>query len=155
MNLSKAYDTLNHELLIAQLHAYGFDESLLKLLHNYLLNRWYRTEVNNKFSSWAELLKDVPQGSVLGPLLFIIYLINSFFLPEYTVCNFADDTTFYACDSDLKSLINGLELDSLLMIEWFENNNMKLNQDKCHVTDFEHKYENVFFLCQSVNNLGE
>ena len=79
MNLSKAYDTLNHELLIAKLHAYGFDESLLKLLHKYLLNRWYRTEVNNKFSSWAELLKDVPQGSVLGPLLFIIYLNNSFF----------------------------------------------------------------------------
>ena len=147
MNLSKAYDTLNHELLIAKLHAYGFDESLLKLLHNYLLNRWYRTEVNNKFSSWTELLKDVPQGSVLGPLLFIIYLNNSFFLPECTVCNFADDTTFYACDNDLKSLINRLELDSLLMIEWFENNNMKLNQDKCHVTDFGYKYENVFFLC--------
>ena len=47
------------------------------------------------------------------------------------MCKFADDTTFYACDKDLRSLINRLEHDSLLAIEWFENNRMKLNQEKC------------------------
>ena len=64
---------------------------------------------------------------------------------EYTeVYNFADDTTFRACHKDLTSFINRLEHNSLLAIEWFENNNMKLNQDKCHLIVPRHKHENVF-----------
>ena len=57
------------------------------------------------------------------------------------MCNFADDTTFYACDKDLCSLINRLEHDSLLAIDLFENNLMKLNQEKCHflVSGYKHK----------------
>ena len=63
-----------------------------------------------------------------------IYLNDLVFLPEYTdVCIFADDTTFHACDKDLNSLINRLEHNNLLAIEWFENNYMKINQDKCHL----------------------
>ena len=68
-----------------------------------------------------------------------------FFLPESTdVCNYADDTTFYACDTDLKSLIQRLEHDSLLAIEWFENNSMKLNEDKCHLLVSGYKFENIW-----------
>ena len=68
-----------------------------------------------------------------------------FFLIESTeVCNFADDTTFYACDKDLNHLINRLEHDSFLVIEWFGNNSMKLNDDKCHLQISGHKYENVW-----------
>ena len=56
------------------------------------------------------------------------------FLTECTdVCNFADDTNFFACDSDLKHLMERLEHDTKLAIEWFENNYMKLNEDKCHL----------------------
>ena len=79
MDLSKAFDTLNQELLIAKLHAYEFEKSSLKLLHDCLSNRWYKTNVNNKFSSWAELLKGVPQVSVLRPFLFNTYLMVYFF----------------------------------------------------------------------------
>ena len=60
------------------------------------------------------------------------------------MCNFADDTTFYACDRDLRSLINRLEHNSLLAIECFENNHMKLNQEKCHLLVSGYKHENIW-----------
>ena len=63
---------------------------------------------------------------------------------SHEVCNFADDTTFHACDNDLNNLIKSLEHDAFLAIEWFETNNMKLNKDKCHLLVSEDKYENVW-----------
>ena len=72
MDLSKAFDTVNHDLLIAKLHAYSFDIKTLKLMHNYLRKRWQRTKVNSSFRTWSELLQGVSQGSVLGPILFNI-----------------------------------------------------------------------------------
>ena len=77
--------------------------------------------------------------------LIHIYLNDLFYLAESTnVCNFADDTTFYACDKDLNFLINRIEHNSYLAIEWFENNSMKLNQDKCHLLVSGFKYENIW-----------
>ena len=79
MDLSKAFDTLDHGLLIAKLHAYGFNRDSLKQINDHLFNRWQRTKINKSFSSWAELIQGVTQGSVLGPLLSNIYL-NDFIL---------------------------------------------------------------------------
>ena len=142
IDLSKAFDTLNHDILIAKLHAYGFTRESLKLIKSYLTNRWQRTKVNTNFSSWSELLIGVPQGSVLGPLLFNIYINELFYITEMTnVCNYADDTTFHACDSDLESLIQRLEHDSMLATEWFESNYIKLNGDKCHLLLSGYKHE--------------
>ena len=145
MDLSKAFDTINHELLLAKLHAYGFDKTSLSLIWNYLTNRWHRTKINMSFSSWEELLHGVPQGSVLGPLLFNIYFNDLFFIVEKTdATNYADDTTLYACDNDLSSLIRRLEHDALISIEWFESNYMKLNQGKCHFLISGTKYEQLW-----------
>ena len=145
MDLSKAFDTINNTLLIAKLNAYGFEKNALILIKSYLDNRWQTTKINTAFSSWIELLCGVPPGSALGPLLFNIYINDLFWINEHTdVCNFADDTTFYVCDDCLKSLINRLEHDSFLAIEWFQANYMKLNTDKCHLLLAGYKYEQVW-----------
>ena len=142
MDLSKAFDTINHDLLLAKLHGYGFDKQSLRFVKSYLTERWHRTKINQSFSSWAELLSGVPQGSVLGPILFNLYINDLFFIIEQTdICNYADDNTLNACDMSLENLLRRLEHDSLLAIEWFQSNNMKLNEDKCHllVSGFKHE----------------
>ena len=133
MDLSKAFDTINHELLIAKLDAYGFEESSLKIIMDYLSDRWQRTKVSSKFSSWSELLKGVPQGSILGPIFFNIYY-NDFvyFLENTEMCNFADDSTPFACGMEIDEVLNRLETDIDISIDWFYRNFMKLNESKCH-----------------------
>ena len=68
--LSKTFDTIKHDLLLAKLNSYGFSKKALKLIHNYSRNRWHRIKINKDFSAWQELLQGVSQGSVLGPLFF-------------------------------------------------------------------------------------
>ena len=75
----KAFDCLNHELLIAKLNAYGFTLPVLKLIHNYLSNRKQRVRVNDSNSLWQDILFGVPQGLILGTLLFNIFLADLYF----------------------------------------------------------------------------
>ena len=132
MDLSKAFDCVNHELLLAKLSAYGFSRDALVTIKDYLTNRWQRTKSNTAFSDWSELKVGVPQGSVLGPILFNIYLNDLLWtIEELDVCNFADDTTLHAIDKDLRNLQKKLETSSNVAIKWFKLNYMKLNSDKC------------------------
>ena len=87
----------------------------------------------------------MPQGSVLGPLLFSIYLNDLFFfLKDVVICNFADDTTTYISDECLENVLKSLEKNSMLAIGWFENNYMKLNTDKCRLIVSGYKHEQVW-----------
>ena len=77
-NLSKAFDCLPHRLIVAKLHAYGFSIESLKLINSYLTGRKQRVKINDQFSSWMDILFGVAQESILGPLLFNIFLCDSF-----------------------------------------------------------------------------
>ena len=84
MDLSKAFDTLIHRLLLAKLKACGLQPITLKQTENYLAGRFQRTKFNNSYSSWSEIIAGVLQGSILGPLLFNIFLNNFLSYPEDT-----------------------------------------------------------------------
>ena len=133
-DLSKAFDCLNHDLLIAKLNAYGFSLPALRLIHDYLSNRKQRARINNSYSTWMEIVFGVPQGSILGPLLFNIFLADLLFIVNSTdIANYANDNTPYATANDIDSLITSLEEASKSLFIWFDNNLMKSNADKCHL----------------------
>ena len=130
-DLSKAFDCLNHELLVAKLEAYGFSYSSLAFIDSYLSNRKQRTKVNNLFSSWSDIMSGIPQGSILGPLLFNIYLNDIFFfVNDDNLTNYADDNTPNTTALNTDALIDNLLHDTSILIKWFNDNYFKMNLDK-------------------------
>ena len=133
-DLSKAFDCLYHELLLSKLHAYGFSISALRLIYSYLANGKQRTKINMSYSSWEEILFSVPQGSILGPLLFNTFLCDMFFeLSQTDFASYADDNTPYREADNIDEVITILENDSIQLFKWFSNNQMKAIKDKCNL----------------------
>ena len=94
-DLFKAFDCLPHELLITKLHAYGVDIPSLKLLDSYLTKQRQSVKLNGTYSSGSEILFAVPQVSILGPLLFNIFLCDLIqFFPDVDIANHGDDNIF-------------------------------------------------------------
>ena len=133
-DLSKAFDCLNHDLLIAKLEAYGFGKAALKFTYDYLEDRKQRIKVNGSFSSWLELNCGVPQGSILGPLIFNIFINDLFIVLDKTkIANNADDNTTYTAKETVEEMLKTLETETTIVLKWFKLNEMKSNDDKCHL----------------------
>ena len=142
MDLSKAYDCLPHDLLIAKLSAYGFEDSATSLISDYLSKRYQRVKIGSVFSSYFEILRGVPEGSILGLILFNIFINDSFFIQETEVCNFADDTTIYSCSLNYKEAAHKLSNDTYVVLKWFKVNGMAANLVKFQIMFLGSKIDN-------------
>ena len=133
-DLSKTFDCIDHELLRAKLYAYCFDKKSLSFIHSYLKGRKQRTKINSSYSAFAEILFGVSQGSILGPLLFNIY-VDGLFLEnnDIDIANYADDNASYAFSSDLDFVIFKLQENTERIFRWFHNNNLISKAEKSNL----------------------
>ena len=130
LDISKAFDKVWHEALIYKIKSMGISGELLNLLENYLSDRYQRVVLNGQTSSWTPVLAGVPQGSILGPLLFLIYIND---LPNELQSNaklFADDTSLFAVANDKNVCANILNNDLLAISKWAFNWKMLFNKKK-------------------------
>ena len=133
-DLPKAFDCICHDLLIAKLNAYGLSLPALKLTIDYLQNRKQRTKIGSICSDWEDIISGVPQGSILGPLLFNIFLCDLFLEDENNYfANHADDTTQNSVGGTTKEVLENLSRITKKLFTWFPNNQVKANDEKCHL----------------------
>jgi hypothetical protein len=131
VDLSKAFDTIDHKILFKKLKHYGIKGNFLKLIKSYLSNR--KQFVHFDQSSRSKLLEitcGVPQGSVLGPLLFLIYINDLYEASNLMTIMFADDTNFFLSHSNITTLFSCMDIELNKVSQWFKSNKLSLNIEK-------------------------
>ena len=131
VDISKAFDSLLHGLLVAKLFAYDVELPACKLLCSYLYNRHQRVKIGDAKSNWLNIEKVVPQGSILGPLLFNVFINDIFFIDsDVTIYNYADDNCIAYAHNEIDTIKNVLERDVEKLLDWFKNNFLEANPSK-------------------------
>ena len=130
MNLSKAFDTLPHDLIVAKLKSYGADDNTADLIQDYLRNRLQRIRLGDQFSIWQGISTGIPQGSVLGPLTFNIFMNDLVHVIKHTSLSaHADDTQIsYTHSAPAKVVEEAINKDLANVDKWYEENKMKIEK---------------------------
>ena len=141
---SKAFDCIRHGLLRAKLNAFGFDKKSLSLISAYIFNRKQRTKVGSEFSDFLNILFGVPQGSILGPILFIICIVHLFFINNgIDFSSYIDDTTPYVCRQNFSEVIYFLESKGTQVFKWLHENDLMANSSKSYLLINPHETKSV------------
>ena len=146
-DLKNAFDLVNLLLLIEKLRFYGLDGPVLQWLRSYLLGRWQKVVLGDDIESfYIEVVTGVPQGSILGPLLFLIYINDlPVAIPEGLLILFVDDTNVVLTEKNKTLLLQAFKALISEMSKWFEANGLKLNDNKTQILNFHANYSNSYF----------
>ena len=154
LDLKKAFDTVDHRILLQKLSMYGISNEAVEWFKDYLSNREQSTKVNNCISTFKKTTCGVPQGSILGPLLFIIY-VNDLgkYMTECSVNLYADDTAVYTASESYIDLILSLRIELGNLTQWLNANKLTLNvkKTKCLMIGSRTRLKNLQELDLSIN----
>ena len=141
IDLQKAFDTINHAVLLEKLRCIHFSESVIAWFRSYLSNRSFRVIVNNKLSNSGNLRCGVPQGSILGPLLFLLYVNDMKQAVDCTLLLYADDSCLLFRHKDVKEIERVLNINFSKLCDWFVDNKLSVHfgEDKTKCILFSSK----------------
>ena len=146
LDIQKAFDSIDHKILLDKLYAYGIRGVCNKLFESYLSNRLQYTTSNNLKSSFASIKQGIPQGSILGPLLFTLFIndLPSIFNPAHVVL-YAYDSSIFFSHKDLMTLVQTINDKLFNLGKWLYYNRLHLNINKCHYILFHSRKPVVNF----------
>ena len=120
IDLSRAFDSLSHDLLLAKIYAYGVNIESCKLIASYLHNRHHTVKIRDKQSDWLQIERGVPQGSIMGPLLFNIFISDIFlYSSDINIYNYADDNCISFIWNSIDVIEDTLNKEIISIVEWF------------------------------------